>query len=67
LRRPNAANRRSRPAIGSAYAIAISPERVRISSAVIAQSRPEHLDVDEMRRGLGTWIAAILRARCNPA
>ena len=55
------------PAIGNAFAIAVSPERVTISNAVIAQSRPEHYDFDEMRRALGTWIAAIMRARRNPA
>ena len=45
----------------------ISPDRVTIANAVIEDSRPEHYDFAEIRLALGTWIAAIERARRNPA
>jgi hypothetical protein len=35
--------------------------------AVTPDSRPEQYDFDEVRRALGVWIAAIERARRNPA
>jgi hypothetical protein len=53
-------------AVGNAYSIAISPDRVTIRNAVIEDSRPEHYGFDELRQALGTWIAAIERARRNP-
>ncbi len=55
------------PALGNAYAVSISPDRVTIANAVIEDSRPEHYDFAEIRLALGTWIAAIERARRNPA
>jgi uncharacterized protein YacL (UPF0231 family) len=53
-------------AVGNAYSIAISPNRVTIRNAVIEDSRPEHYGFDELRRAIETWIAAIERARRNP-
>ena len=53
-------------AIGNAYSIAISPDRVTIRNAVIEDSRSEHYGFDELRRALGSWIAAIKRDRRNP-
>jgi uncharacterized protein YacL (UPF0231 family) len=53
-------------AVGNAYSIAISPDRVTIRNAVIEDSRPEHYGFDELRRALGSWIAAIKRDRRNP-
>jgi len=53
-------------AVGNAYSIAISPERVTIRNAVVEDSRPEHYAFDELRQALGVWIAAIERARRNP-
>jgi hypothetical protein len=53
-------------AVGNAYSIAISPDRVTIHNAVIEDSRPEHYGIDELRRAIETWIAAIERARHNP-
>ncbi len=53
-------------AIGNAFSVAISPDGVTIRNAVIADSRPEGYAFDELRRALGTWIAAIERARRNP-
>jgi hypothetical protein len=53
-------------AVGNAYSIAISPDRVTIRNAVIEDSRPEHYGFDELRRAIETWIAAIERARRNP-
>lgn len=55
------------PAIGNAFAVTISLDRVTIRNAIIADLRPEHYDFAEMRLALGTWIAAIERARRNPA
>jgi len=52
-------------AVGNAYSIAISPDRVTIHNAVIEDSRPEHYSLDELRRAIETWIAAIERARPN--
>ena len=54
-------------AIGNAFSIAISPDGVTIANVVVAGSRPEQYGHDELRRALGTWIAAIERARRNPA
>ena len=54
-------------AIGNAYSVAVSPEGVTVYNAVIENSRPEHYGFDELRQALGTWIAAIERARRNPA
>ena len=53
-------------AVGNAYSVAISPDRVTIRNAVIEDSRPEHYGFDELRQALGAWIAAIERARRNP-
>jgi len=53
-------------AVGNAYSIAISADRVAIRNAVIEDSRPEHYSFDELRRAIETWIAAIERARRNP-
>ncbi|HEY3909102.1 MAG TPA: hypothetical protein VGM07_04335 [Stellaceae bacterium] len=53
-------------AIGNAYAVSITPEGVAIRIAVIEDSRPERYDFTEIRLALGTWIAAIERARRNP-
>jgi uncharacterized protein YacL (UPF0231 family) len=53
-------------AIGNAYSIAISRDRVTLRNAVIEDSRPEHYGFDELRQALETWIAAIERARHNP-
>jgi uncharacterized protein YacL (UPF0231 family) len=53
-------------AVGNAYSIAISADRVTIRNAVIEDSRPEHYRFDELRRAIETWIAAIERARRNP-
>jgi uncharacterized protein YacL (UPF0231 family) len=53
-------------AVGNAYSIAISADRVTIRNAVIEDSRPEHYGFDELRRAVETWIAAIERARRNP-
>jgi uncharacterized protein YacL (UPF0231 family) len=50
-------------AIGNAYAVAVSPEGITLRNAVLEDSRPEQYGFDEMRRALGTWIAAIERAR----
>jgi uncharacterized protein YacL (UPF0231 family) len=54
-------------AVGNAYSIAISPDGVTIRNAVIEDSRPERYALDELRQALGTWIAAVERARRNPA
>jgi hypothetical protein len=53
-------------AVGNAYSIAISPDRVTIRNAVIEDSRPEHYGFEELRQALATWIAAIERASRNP-
>ncbi len=53
-------------AVGNAYSVRISPEGVTIRNAVIEDSRPEHYAFDELREAVGTWIAAIERARRNP-
>jgi hypothetical protein len=50
-------------AIGNAYAVTVSPEGVALRNAVIEGSPPEHYRFDEVRQALGTWIAAIERAR----
>jgi hypothetical protein len=52
-------------AIGNAFSVAISPEGVTLRNAVLEDARPEHYGFDDMRRALGTWIAAIDRARRN--
>jgi uncharacterized protein YacL (UPF0231 family) len=54
-------------AIGNAYSVAVSPEGIIIRSAVIDDSLAEHYGFDELRQALGIWIAAIERARRNPA
>ncbi len=54
-------------ATGNAFAVSISSDGVTIGNAVIADSRAEHYDFAEMRVALGTWIAAIERARRDPA
>jgi hypothetical protein len=54
-------------AIGNAYAVAVLPEGVTIGNAVIEDPRPERYGFDELRQALGIWIAAIERARRNPA
>lgn len=53
-------------AVGNAYAVLVSPEGVTIRNAVIEDPRPEQYGFDELRQALGTWIAAIERARRNP-
>ncbi|HXC92034.1 MAG TPA: hypothetical protein VNV18_17870 [Stellaceae bacterium] len=53
-------------AVGNAYRVAVSPEGVTIANAVTGDRRPERYGFDEMRLALGTWIAAIERARSNP-
>ncbi len=50
-------------AIGNAYAVTVSSEGVQLRNAVIEGSLPEHYQFDELRQALGTWIAAIERAR----
>jgi hypothetical protein len=55
-----------RAAIGNAYSVTLSPQGITLRNAVVEDSRPEHYGFDEMRRALGTWIAAIERARRNP-
>ncbi|MGH7031444.1 MAG: hypothetical protein ACREE9_11225 [Stellaceae bacterium] len=55
------------PAIGNAYAVSISPDGVTIGNAVTEDSRAVRYDFAEIRLALGTWIAAIERARRNPA
>ena len=54
-------------AIGNAYRIAVTPEGVAIGNAVVENARAERYAFDELRLALGTWIAAIERARRNPA
>lgn len=54
-------------AIGNAYRVELSPEGVMLSNAVTKGSRPEQYSFDELRQALGVWIAAIERARRNPA
>ena len=54
-------------AVGNAYSVAVSPEGVTIRNAVVEDSRPEQYGFDELRQALGIWIAAIERARRNPA
>jgi hypothetical protein len=54
-------------AIGNAYSVHVSPEGVAIGNAVLENSRPEQYGFDELRQALGVWIAAIARARRNPA
>ena len=53
--------------VGNAYSIATSSDGVTIHNAVVEASRPEHYAFDELRQALGTWIAAIERARRHPA
>ncbi len=53
-------------AVGNAYAVAVSAEGVEIRNAVIEGSPAQHYRFDELRQALGTWIAAIERARRNP-
>lgn len=50
-------------AIGNAYRVAVTPEGVAISNAVVEARPPERYAFDELRLALGTWIAAIERAR----
>ncbi len=52
--------------VGNAYAITVSLEGATIRNAVVEDSRPEAYAFDELRQALGTWIAAIERARRNP-
>ncbi len=54
-------------AIGNAYAVTVSPEGILLRNAVIEDSPPEHYGFDELRQALGTWIAAIARARRDPS
>lgn len=54
-------------AIGNAYRVAVTPAGVTIGNAVVEDSRSEQYVFDELRLALGTWIAAIERARRNPA
>jgi uncharacterized protein YacL (UPF0231 family) len=54
-------------AAGNAYAISVSSEGATIRNAVVEDSRPEQYSFDELRRALGIWIAAIERARRDPA
>jgi uncharacterized protein YacL (UPF0231 family) len=54
-------------AVGNAYSIRVFPEGVTIRNAVIEDSRAEHYEFDELRQAVETWIAAIERARRNPA
>lgn len=49
--------------IGNAYSVTVTHDGVLLRNAVVEGSRPEHYGYDEMRRALGTWIAAIERAR----
>ena len=55
------------PATGNAFTLSMSADGIAIRNALIANSRSEHYDFAEMRVALGTWIAAIERARRNPA
>lgn len=54
-------------AIGNAYAVSLSAEGMTIRNAIIKGSHPEQYGFDEARQALGVWIAAIDRARRNPA
>jgi uncharacterized protein YacL (UPF0231 family) len=54
-------------AIGNAYSVTVSPTGVAVRNAVLDEALPEHYDFNEMRQALGVWIAAIERARRNPA
>jgi hypothetical protein len=54
-------------AVGNAYSVAVSSKGVALRNTVIDDSRPEQYGFDELRRALGIWIAAIERARRNPA
>jgi hypothetical protein len=56
-----------RAAVGNAYSVAVLPDGVTIRNEVIEDVRPERYTFDEMRQALGTWVAAIERARRNPA
>ena len=70
LARVGAAERGEAPqpaAVGNAYSVAVSPEGITIRNEVVENSRPERYGFDEVRRALGIWIAAIERARRNPA
>ena len=53
-------------AIGNAYSVTVSPEGVALRNVVIDDSPHQQYAFDEMRRALGTWIAAIDRARRDP-
>jgi hypothetical protein len=53
--------------VGNAFSVAITPDGVRIRNAIVEDARPERYDFDELRQALKTWIAAIERARRNPA
>jgi hypothetical protein len=55
------------PAIGNAYRVAVTHESVEIGNAILENRPPERYAFDELRLALGTWIAAIERARRNPA
>lgn len=55
-----------RAAIGNAYAITVAPEGVALRNAVMEGAPEEHYRFDELRQALGTWIAAIERARRAP-
>jgi hypothetical protein len=52
--------------IGKAHSVTLSTAGITVGNAVVASSRPETYDFDEMRRALGLWIAAIERVRRDP-
>jgi uncharacterized protein YacL (UPF0231 family) len=51
------------PATGNAFTVTVSGDGIELRNAVLADAAPEHYDFAEMRLALGTWIAAIERAR----
>jgi hypothetical protein len=56
-----------RAAVGNAYSVAVSREGVTIRNEVIEDARPERYTFAEIREALCIWVAAIERARRNPA
>jgi hypothetical protein len=55
------------PEIGNAFALAIAADGASIRNAVVAGALPESYALNELRRALQAWIAAIERACRNPA
>jgi hypothetical protein len=52
----------SQPAVGNAYSVIITSDGVLVRNVLIEASQPQRYAHDEIRRALGTWIAAIERA-----